>query len=328
MKRREFITLMGSAAAWPHGARAQPAEQKRRIGVLMSDKETDPAAQTYARVFQQGLQERGWANGHNAQIEYRWGAANLDRIRAYAAELVALKPDVILAQTALAVTPLQQQSSSIPIVFMLIVDPVESGFVASLARPGGNMTGFTPFEASIATKWLKLLKEIAPAISRVGVVFNPVQAPQVVMLRQIETVARSAGVLLVPLAVSNTAEIEGAVDAFAREANSGMIVLPNPATITNRERIIALAARYRLPAVYPYRYFVRDGGLASYGSDFADQYRRAAGYVDRILRGEKPADLPVQAPTKYELVINLKTAKALGLTVPQTLLATADEVIE
>jgi putative ABC transport system substrate-binding protein len=216
MERREFITLLGGGAAWPIAARAQQREQMRRIGVLMSDSETDPAAQSYVRVFQQGLQELGWANGRNAQIEYRWGAANLDGIRAHAAELVALKPDVILAQTALAVTPLQQQTRSIPIVFMLIVDPVESGFVASLARPGGNMTGFTPFEASTATKWLELLKEIAPGISRVGVVFNPVQAPQVVMLRVIETVARSAGVFLTPAAVSNAAEIERAVDAFAR----------------------------------------------------------------------------------------------------------------
>jgi len=300
----------------------------RLIGVLMSDSETDRAAQGYVGEFQQGLQKLGWAQGRNALIEYRWGAANLDRIRAYAAEPVALKPDVILAQTALAVAPLQQQTHSIPIVFMLIIDPVESGFVASLARPGGNMTGFTPFESSAATKWLELLKEIAPGISRVSFIFNPVQAPQVVILRAIETAARSAGVLLTPVAVSDAAEIERAVDAFAREANSGMIVAPNPVTITNRKRIIALAAQHRLPAVYPYRYFVEDGGLTSYGSDFAEQYRRAAGYVDRILRGEKPAELPVQAPTKYELIINMKTARALGLTLPDKLLALADEVIE
>jgi ABC-type uncharacterized transport system substrate-binding protein len=318
MRRRQFIAAIGGAAVWPIAARAQQRERMRLIGVLMSDSETDRAAQGYIGEFQQRLQELGWTQGRNALIEYRWGAANLDRIRAYAAELVALKPDVILAQTALAVAPLQQQTHSVPVVFILIIDPVESGFVASLARPGGNMTGFTPFEASAATKWLELLKEIAPGISRVSFIFNPVQAPQIVILRAIESAARSAGVLLTPAAVSDAAEIERAVDAFAREANSGMIVVPNP----------GLAARHRLRAVYPYRYFVEDGGLTLYGSDFAEQYRRAAGYVDRILRGEKPAELPVQAPTKYELIINMKTARALGLIVPQTLLARADEVIE
>jgi ABC-type uncharacterized transport system substrate-binding protein len=329
MRRREFLGVLGSAAAaWPIAAPAQQRERVRLIGVLMSDSETDRAAQGYVGEFQQRLQELGWAQGRNALIEYRWGAANLDRIRAYAAELVALKPDVILAQTALAAAPLQQQTHSVPVVFILIIDPVESGFVASLARPGGNMTGLTPFESSAATKWLELLKEIAPGISRVSFIFNPVQAPQVVMLQAIETAARSAGVLLTPLAASDAAEIERGVDAFAREANSGMVVAPNPVTITNRKRIIALAARHRLPAVYPYRYFVEDGGLTSYGSDFVEQYRRAAGYVDRILRGEKPAELPVQAPTKYELIINMKTARAIGLEVPPTLLARADEVIE
>jgi ABC-type uncharacterized transport system substrate-binding protein len=241
---------------------------------------------------------------------------------------VELKPDVILAQTALVVAPLQRETRTVPIVFLQIVDPVESGLVASLARPGGNLTGFTPFEFSTTTKWLEILREIAPGVTRVATILNPVQSPQVGILRAIETVARSVGVLLTAAGVSDAAEIERAVSDFARESNGGLIVVPNPVTIGHRELIIALAARHRLPAVYAYRYFVADGGLISYGPHFVDQYRQAAGYVDRILKGEKPADLPVQAPTKYELVINLKTAKTLGLDVPATLLARADEVIE
>jgi putative ABC transport system substrate-binding protein len=328
MKRRNFITLLGGVAAWPLAARADQGERVRRVGVLIAFDESDPEAQRYIKAFLQGLQELGWAHGRNVEIEYRWGAANLDRIRTYAAELVRLKPDVILAQTALVVAPLQRETSTVPIVFMQIVDPVESGFVASLARPGGNLTGFTPFEFSTATKWLELLKEIAPGVTRVATILNPVQSPQVKMLRAIETVAPSVGVLLTAAGVCDAAEIEPAIIAFAREPNGGLIVMPNPVTIGHRELIIALAARHRLPVVYAYRYFVADGGLISYGPHFVDQYRQAAGYVDRILKGEKPADLPVQAPTKYELAINLRTAKALGLEVPPMLLALADEVIE
>ena len=300
----------------------------RRIGVLMSTAESDPETQRYIRSFQQSLQELGWVHGRNVQIEYRWGGANLDRIQIYASELVGLKPDVILAQTSLVVAPLQRETSTVPIVFMQIVDPLESGFVASLARPGGNLTGFTPFELSTATKWLELLKEVVPGVARVATIFNPVQSPQLAQFRAIERVAPSVGVIVTPIGVSDPADIESAVSAFARGSNGGLIVVPNPVTITHRRLIIALADRYQLPAVYAYRYFVEDGGLISYGPHFADQYRQAAGYVDRILRGEKPADLPVQAPTKYELVVNLKTAKALGLEVPPMLLDRADEVIE
>jgi len=328
MRRREFITLLGGAAAWPHAARAQQTERVRRIAVLMSTTESDPETQHYIKSFLQKLQELGWVHGRNVQIDYRWGGASLDRIRTYATELVALKPDVILAQTALVVAPLQRETSTVPIVFMQIVDPLESGFVASLARPGGNLTGFTPFELSTATKWLELLKEVAPGVARVATIFNPVQTPQVAQFRTIERVAPSFGVLVTRTGVSDPADIENAIRDFARGSNGGLIVVPNPVTIAHRRLIIALADRYRLPAVYAYRYFAADGGLISYGPHFADQYQQAAGYIDRILKGEKPGSLPVQAPTKYELVINMKTAKALGLEVPPTLLARADEVIE
>jgi putative ABC transport system substrate-binding protein len=328
MRRREFIALLGGAAtALPLPARAQQVERMRRIGVLMATAESDPEDQRNIKAFLQGLQELGWAHGLNVQIEYRWGGAS-HRIRTYAAELAGLKPDVILAQTTLVVSPLQRETRSTPIVFMQIVDPVESGFVASLARPGGNLTGFTPFEFSTTTKWLEILKEIAPSITRVATILNPVQSPQVEILRAIETAAPSVGLNLTVVGVSDVAEIERAASIFAREPNGGLIVVPNPLTIAHRELIIALAARHRLPAIYAYRFFVADGGLISYGPHLADQYRQAAGYVDRILKGEKPADLPVQAPTKYELVINLKTAKALGTNISSRLLARADELIE
>jgi len=328
IRRRDVIALLGgAAAAWPLAAMAQQPAM-RRIGVLMSTAESDPETQRYIRSFQQSLQELGWVHGRNVQIEYRWGGANLDRIQIYATELVGLKPDVILAQTSLVVAPLQRETNTVPIVFMQIVDPLEGGFVASLARPGGNLTGFTPFEFSTATKWLELLKEVAPGVARVATIFNPVQSPQLAQFRAIDRVAPSVGVLVTRTGVSDPADIESAVSAFAHGSNGGLIVVPNPVTIAHRRQIIALADRYRLPAVYAYRYFVADGGLISYGPHFADQYRQAAGYVDRILKGEKPGDLPVQAPIKYELVINLKTTKALGLEMPSTLLARADEVIE
>jgi len=330
MKRREFLTLLGGATAtsWPLAARAQQGERMRRIGLLIAVAESDPEAQRYVQAFLHGLKDLGWEHGRNVQIEYRWGGANLDRIRTHAAELVGLRPDVIVGQTALVVVPLQRETRTIPIIFLQIVDPVESGFVANLARPGGNLTGFTPFEFSTATKWLEILKETAPGVTRVATILNPIQSPQVGILRAIESVAPSVGVALTAAAVSGAPEIEHALSAFARDPNGGLIVVPNPVTIGHRDLIIALAARHRMPAIYAYRYFVADGGLISYGPHFVDQYRQAAGYVDRILRGVKPADLPVQAPTKYELVINLKTAKALGLEVPPTLLARADEVIE
>jgi putative ABC transport system substrate-binding protein len=328
MRRREFITLLGgAAAAWPLSARAQQAEM-RRIGVLFPLAEGDPSGQGYIKSFLKGLQALGWIPGRNLQIDYRWSGTNSDRIQTHAAELIGLKPDVILAQTTLVVPALQRETRSIPIIFMQINDPVESGLVASMAHPGGNITGFMSFELTVGGKWLEVLKEIAPTVNRVAVVMNPSQSPQVAILRAIEAVAPSVGVAVTVAGVQDAAGIERAVEAFAREPNGGLIVLPNPITNGNRGLIASLAVRHRLPAVYAYRYFITDGGLMSYGVDLADLYQRAAGYANRILKGEKPADLPVQAPTKYELVINLKSAKALGLVVPPALLARADEVIE
>ena len=326
--RREFITLLGGVAAWPVAARAQQPERMRRVGVLTAFAENDRDAQAYTTAFRQALEKLGWAAGRNVRIDYRWGGAEPERIRTCAIELVGLKPDVILAVTAQALQPLQQVTSSIPIVFTQMGDPIGSGFVTSMAHPGGNITGFTPAEFSMQGKRLEMLKEVAPQITRVAVLFNPEQIPQAGMLRAVEAVAPSVGVQLTAAAVRDAAEIERAIDQFAREPNGGLIVLPSGPTIVHRDLILALAARYRLPAAYQYRQFVTAGGLMSYGNDLADQYRQAASYVDRILRGEKAGDLPVQAPTKFELVVNLKTAKALGLDVPPTLLARADEVIE
>ena len=328
MRRREFITLLGSATVWPLAVRAQQPDGLRRIGVLMPLADNDPDAQANITAFRQAMQKLGWTDGHNVRIEYRWGGANPERVRTYASELVALKPDVIVAASALVLQPLQQQTRGIPIVFTQISDPLGSGFVASLAHPGGNVTGFTPAEFSMYGKSLEILKEVAPHIARVAVLLSPEQVPQAGMWRTIEAIAPSFGVQLTAAAVRDAAEIEHAIDEFARESNGGLVVLPSSPTLVHRELIIGLAARHRLPAVYSYRQFVIAGGLISYGIDLADQYRQAASYVDRILHGEKPGDLPVQEPTKFELVINLKTAKALGLTVPPTLLAIADEVIE
>jgi putative tryptophan/tyrosine transport system substrate-binding protein len=328
MRRRDFITLLGGATAWPFAARAQQGERMRRIGVLMAFAENDPDAQANITAFQHALQKLGWTDSGNVHIDYRWGAGDPERIRAYAVELVGLKPDVILAVTALVLQPLRQETRSIPIVFTQIGDPVGSGLVASLPHPGGNITGFTPAEFSMQGKKLEMLKEMAPQITRVAVLFNPEQIPQAGMLRAVEAVAPTVGVQLTAAAVRDAAEIERAIEQFAREPSGGLIVLPSGLTIVHRGLVIALAARYRLPAIYQYRQFVTDGGLISYGNDLADQYQQAASYVDRILRGEKPGDLPVQQPTKFELVINLKTAKALSLDVPPTLLARADEVIE
>ena len=329
MRRREFISLLGGAAtAWPLAVRAQQAERVRRIGVLMSTAADDPESRARVGALLQGLRELGWIDGRNVQVEYRWGEGATGRIRDYAAELVALAPDVIIANGSPAVEPLQRMTASLPIVFVNVIDPVGAGFVASLARPGGNATGFTLFEYGISGKWLELLKEIAPHVTRVAVIRDPTQSSGIGQFAGIQAMAPSFGVELTPVNVRDPGEIEREITAFARGPNGGLIVTGNVGALVHRERIIALAARYRIPAVYALRYHVTSGGLISYGPDTINPYWRAAAYVDRILKGEKPADLPVQAPTKFELVINLKTAKALGLTVPDTLLARADEVIE
>jgi ABC-type uncharacterized transport system substrate-binding protein len=325
IRRREVITLLGgAAAAWPVGARAQQGERMRRIGVLHNFAADDPLGQARNRIFLQGLQQAGWTIGRNVQIETRWAAGDADRLRTYAAELVALAPDVILGGGNPA--PLLQATRTVPIVFVIVPDPVGAGFVDSLARPGGNATGFTSFEYGLSAKWLEMLKEVAPSVTRAGVLRDSALASGPAQFAAIQSMAPSLGVEVSPVNVRELAEIERAIAAFAR--NSGLIVTGSAFVAVHRHRIIALAARHKLPAVYPERAFIHDGGLISYGPDFLDQYRRAAAYVDRILKGEKPADLPVQAPTKYELVINLKTAKALGLEVPPMLLARADEVIE
>jgi putative ABC transport system substrate-binding protein len=332
MRRREFITLLGSAAAtalWPRAARAQQGARMRRIGVLMSFAADDPLAPPLVSALAQGLQERGWSVGGNVRIDYRWGANNLDLFRKYAAELVALAPDVVVGTAASIVAALQQASRTVPIVFVTTIDPVGSGLVASLARPGGNATGFLAYEFSIAGKWLELLKEIAPHVNRVAVLRDPFVPAGSGGFAAIQTVAPSFGVELTPIGVASADEIERGLTAFARGPNDGLIMVgPASSVQVHRDLIIALAARHRLPAVYSSVTFPPSGGLVSYGTDGLDQYRRAAGYVDRILKGEKPADLPVQAPVKHALVVNLKTAKALGLELPATVLARADDVIE
>jgi putative tryptophan/tyrosine transport system substrate-binding protein len=329
LKRREFITLLGGAtAAWPLAARTQQRERVWRIGVLANLASDDAEGQARLAAFHQGLQQLGWTVGRNVQIDYRWGAGDAARIRKFAAELVALAPDIILSTGSSSVAALQQATRSVPIVFVTVVDPVSSGFVDTLARPGGNITGFALFEYSISGKWLQLLKEIAPRMTRAAVIRDPALTAGGGQLGVIQAVAPSVGVEVTPVNVRDAGEIERAITAFARLPNGGLVVTGSTLAGVHRHLIIALAARYRLPAVYSLRYLVADGGLISYGPDQIDQYRQAAGYVDRILKGEKPADLPVQTPTKYELFINLKTAKALGLDVPPTLLARADEVIE
>jgi putative ABC transport system substrate-binding protein len=329
VRRREFITLLGAAAAaWPLAARAQQADHVRRIGVLMTLAADDPEGQVRLSAFVRGLQQLGWTDGRNVRIDTRWGAGDADRYRRYATELVALVPDVVLASTSLAVGRLQEATRTVPIVFVQVIDPVGAGFVDSLGRPGGNTTGFTVFEYGISGKWLELLKEIAPSVTRVAVLRDPAIAAGSGQLSAIQSVAPSFGVELIPVGVRDAGEIERAITAFARSSNGGLIVTGSTLAAGHRDLIITLAARHRLPAVYADRVFVASGGLISYAPDRVDHYRRAASYVDRILKGEKPADLPVQAPTKYELVINLKTAKALGPEVPPTLLARADEVIE
>jgi putative ABC transport system substrate-binding protein len=300
----------------------------RRIGVLMTLAADDLQGQARLVAFVQGLQESGWTDGRNVRIDIRWGAGSAERMRGYAAELVALAPDVILATGSVTVGPLLQATRAVPIVFVVVPDPVGAGFVNNLARPGGNATGFLQFEYVLSGKWLELLKQIAPGITRAAVLRDPAISAGIGQFGAIQAVAPALGVEVIPINVRDAGEIEDAITAFARSSNGGLIVTGSTLAIVHRELIITLAARHKLPAVYYERFFVSSGGLSSYGPNLVDQYRRAAGYVDRILKGEKPADLPVQAPTKYELVINLKTAKALGLEVPPTLLARADEVIE
>jgi putative tryptophan/tyrosine transport system substrate-binding protein len=330
LKRREFIALLGSAAVgWPLVARAQQPERMRRIGVLMNLTADDPESPVRIAAFLQGLQQLGWTDGRNVRIEYRWGGDEAERYHTYAAELVALAPDVILAGASTSVAALQQASRTVPIVFASVIDPVGAGFVASLARPGGNTTGFSAFEYSISGKWLELLKELAPNVTRAAVLRDPTLAAGIGQFAAIQALAPpSFGVELTPIDVRDPGEIERDITAFARERNGGLIVTASTLSGIHRKLIITLAARHRLPAVYPFRLYVAGGGLVSYGPDLVDPFRRAAAYVDRILKGEKPVDLPVQAPTKYELVINLKTAKALDLDVSAQLLARTDEVIE
>jgi putative ABC transport system substrate-binding protein len=328
MRRREFITLLAGTAAWPLAARAQQRERVRRIGVLTPFAPDDAEGHARLTAFAQALQQSGWAIGQNVQIDYRWGDGKPDTMRKYSAELVALAPDVILASSSAALAPLLEATRTVPIVFAGVGDPVAAGYVESLARPGGNATGFTIYEYSLGGKWLELLKEVAPRVTRVAVLRDSSIAAGPGQFGAIQALAPSLGVELRPLNVRDAGEIERALVAFAQASGGGMIVLGSPGATIHRKVIIALAAKHHLPAVYTSGYFVATGGLISYGPDFLDEHRRAAGYVDRILRGEKPADLPLQAAVKYDLIVNLKTAKALGLTVPQTLQVAADEVIE
>ena len=329
MRRREFLGILGSAAALPVVANAQQADRMRRIGVLMHTAAEDPEGQTRLAAFLQGLQETGWAVGHNVRVDTRWTTADPDSFRIHAAELLALAPDVVLASTSQSVAAFQKATSTLPIVFVGVVDPVAQGIVDSFARPGGNTTGFVLVgEFSLSGKWLELMKQVAPAVTRVAVIRDPAAPASLGQFSAIQSMAQPLGVEVSAIGIRDAAELERAIPAFASKPNGGLIATAVPQLFRHRALVIALAIRHRLPTVFPFRVFVADGGLASYGAAAADSYRRAASYVDRILKGEKPADLPVQAPTKFELVINLKTAKALGLTVPPTVLASANEIIE
>jgi len=329
MRRRELITILGVAAMWPLVARAQQSDRVRRIGILMAASADDPEFQSRLAALREGLQELGWSDGRNVQFDTRWTTTEPDDLRKHAAELAALAPDVILAGSGTTtIAPLLQATRTVPIVFVLVIDPVGAGFVNSLARPGGNATGFTTFEYSMSGKWLELLKEIMPGVTRAAVLRDPNIASGIGQFAAIQALAPALGVDLSAIDVRDAGEIQRTITAFARSSSGGLIVTASPLAVRHRDLIIALAARLRLPAIYPQRLFVNDGGLICYGPDFLTQYRQAAGYVDRILKGEKPADMPVQAPTKYELVINLKSAKANGLIVPPSLLSRADEVIE
>ena len=329
MRRRDFITLLGgAAAAWPLVARAQQPERVRRIGVLMNRAADNPDGQARLAAFQQTLQQLGWSEGRNVRIDIRWGADDVERERRYAAELIGLAPDIILAGGTLSMAALQQTGRSVPIVFAAIADPVGAGFVDSLARPGGNVTGFMAFEYSLSGKWLELLKEIAPSVKRAAVLRDTANPLGIGQFSVIQAAAPSFGVEVNAINVRDAGEIEGAVAAFARSSNGGLVVTSSVTATAHNDLIIKLASRHKLPAVYGNRFSVTGGGLVSYAPDYVDQYRDAAGYVDRILKGEKPADLPVQQVTKVELIINLKTAKALGIEVPLSLQQRADEVIE
>jgi putative ABC transport system substrate-binding protein len=328
MRRRSFITLLGGTAAWPLAARAQQPDRMRRIGALMPHVADNPQVQARNAAFLEGLRQSGWTVGRNVEVDYRWSAGMAGETHKYAAQLVALAPDVIFASGSASLGPLLQATRSVPIVFAIVPDPVGAGFVDSLAKPGGNATGFMTFEPGISAKWLELLKELVPGMRRAAVIRDPTITAGIGMWSAIQAVAPSLGVEVRPIDVRNASEIERAVAEFARVPNGGMILTGSGRAVIHRDLIIAAAARHRLPTMYYERFFTGSGGLISYGPDYIDQYRRAAGYVDRILKGEKPADIPVQAPTKYELIINLKTAKALGLEVPDTLIARADEVIE
>jgi ABC-type uncharacterized transport system substrate-binding protein len=330
MRRREFVILLGggAAAAWPLAARAQQSNRLRVVGVLLAMAPDDPEAQQRIKAFEAGLRELGWTEGRNLRLEYRWAVGDAALLRKQATELVGLAPDLILATSTPVLAALRQEKT-LPIVFVQVTDPIGGGFVPNLARPGGSLTGFTSFEFTIGSKWLEALKHVAPVVTRVALIFNPDTAPFAHLFWQpVEAAAPSFDVEPMQAPVRDIGEIERTIAAFARHASGGLMVLPDVSTTNHRDLIIALAARHRLPAVYPYRYFATSGGLMSYGSDLADIYRRAASYVDRILKGAVPGDLPVQAPTKFEFVINLKTANALGLTVPPRWLGRADEVIE
>jgi putative tryptophan/tyrosine transport system substrate-binding protein len=325
--RRQFISALGSSVAWPLAARAQQSERMRRVGVLCNLGENDPRMQAELSAFSRALQQLGWIDGRNVRLDIRWAAGDADLIRRYATELLALSPDVILASTSSIVAALQQANSAVPIVFVGVIDPVGAGFVDSLARPDGNITGFLAFEYAIGAKWLELLKEIAPQVTRAAVLRDPTLAAGIGQFAAIQA-AGPSGIELSAIGMRDAGAIERDIAAFAHGSNGGLVVTAGPFGTNHPDLIAALAARYKLPTVYPLSYYVKAGGLISYGPDTAIQFRPAAGYVDRILKGAKPADLPVQAPTKYELVINLKVAKAIGLTVPQSILARADEVIE
>jgi putative ABC transport system substrate-binding protein len=328
MRRRDFIAGIGCAAAWPVAAGAQQRERMRRVGVIIPAAGGDAEYQARVAGFVQSLEALGWTDGRNVRIEYRWSAGNAEVSRKHAAELLALAPDVILANGSQTLGPLQQLTRTVPVVFVAVVDPVGAGYVATLSRPGGNITGFTNFEYSLTAKWLELLKEIAPGVTRAAVLRDPSVASGSGQFGVIQAMASLLQVEVSPIDPREAVEIERAVTAFASKPNGCLIITPTVFSTTHHEVIISLAARHRLPAIYPFGYFVHQGGLVSYGPDIVDQYRRAAAYVDRILKGEKPADLPVQAPVKYETVINLKTAKALGLDLPATVLARVDQVIE
>jgi len=327
-RRRDFIAGLAGAAAWPLGVRAQQGERMRLIGVLMNLAADDREGRARLAAFQDGLLQLGWIEGRNVRLDIRWGAGDAERFRAYSTELVALAPDLILAASGTAVPPLLRATRSVPIVFVQAADPVGNGYVASLARPGGNATGFTNIEYGMGAKWLEILKQIVPTVTRAAVLRDATDPTGIGQWAGLQSVATSFAIELTPIGVHDANEIVDRVTAFARSPNSALIVTASAPTAVHRELIIGLAARHRLPAVYAYRYHVTSGGLISYGPDTIDPYRRAAGYVDRILKGEKPSELPVQAPTKYELAINLKTAKSLGIEVSPSLLARADEVIE